>query len=259
MRPGARPSDALQSALLLVLAAASPLIASRYPLLCTLALPLIGILLWRGRGMSTPLVHATIVTALIYILAPIPAVGMWPLVGACALAITAAVAWRRGTISSWREWARVGTITRQIWIWLGVIVILTVVGLLLWMHLVGGQLPSAYAAAAQSVPAWLAGLGGFLFLIVNGVVEDAIFFGVLLTAAVGPLRTAPAVTITSVAFGLAHFGGVPDGWIGVAMASTWGFVLAMLRVRTHGMLGTYLAHVAADATIIVMLLPGVLD
>lgn len=59
-------------------------------------------------------------------------------------------------------------------------------------------------------------------------------------------------------FGLAHLYGIPNGWIGISMAATWGFVLARLRLKTRGMLATYVTHVCADATIVAMLLPAVL-
>ena len=59
----------------------------------------------------------------------------------------------------------------------------------------------------------------------------------------------------ALAFGIAHFNGVPNGIVGVVMAGCWGLILAYLRHRTGGMLATYLAHLVADTTIIAVLLP----
>lgn len=43
------------------------------------------------------------------------------------------------------------------------------------------------------------------------------------------------------------------------MAGFWGLLLTTLRLRTGGMLATYLAHVCADAVIVAMLLPAVVS
>ncbi len=64
--------------------------------------------------------------------------------------------------------------------------------------------------------------------------------------------------MTALAFGLAHFNGVPSGLAGIILAATWALMLAYLRMRTGGMLATYLAHVVADATIVAVLIPPLL-
>jgi membrane protease YdiL (CAAX protease family) len=210
------------------------------------------------RWMSSPLQDAAILVTLIYVFGLFPVIGMWPIVGALSLALTAGIAWRRKSLRAWRGWFRLGRIDTAVWGWFAIIVVLTISGLLLWMFLFDGHLPEAYVSAARSVPKWQAAVGGAVFLIVNGIIEDAIFFGILLTATSGPLHQVSAVVVVAAAFGMAHFSGVPGSMIGVAMAGAWGAVLGLLRVRTDGMLATYLAHVLADATIMVVLLPKAL-
>ena len=117
---------------------------------------------------------------------------------------------------------------------------------------------ASYRDIAASVPVWVAVLGALLFLVVNGLIEDVMFFGEALSTAEEGLLPLVAQIAVAASFGLAHFNGIPNGWIGVAMASTWGFVLARLRLQTRGMLATYVTHVCADATIVATLLPAVL-
>ena len=87
---------------------------------------------------------------------------------------------------------------------------------------------------------------------------DVIFFGEALATAEDGLTPWVAQIAIATSFGLAHLYGIPNGWIGISMAATWGFVLARLRLKTRGMLATYVTHVCADATIVAMLLPAVL-
>ncbi len=61
--------------------------------------------------------------------------------------------------------------------------------------------------------------------------------------------------MTAVAFGVAHVNGVPNGLVGILLAAVWALMLSYLRLRTGGMLATYLAHVVADATIVAVLIP----
>lgn len=58
-----------------------------------------------------------------------------------------------------------------------------------------------------------------------------------------------AVVLQAVLFGAAHFAGFPSGPVGMIMAGVWGFVLGVMRVRSGGILITYLVHVTANAVI----------
>lgn len=96
-------------------------------------------------------------------------------------------------------------------------------------------------------------------MVINGTAEDSIWAGILLSAAEeSRLPTVLALGPVAASFGLAHLHGTPSGWLGVAMAGFWGLLLTLLRLRTGGMLATYVAHVCADATIVALLLPAVL-
>ena len=58
-----------------------------------------------------------------------------------------------------------------------------------------------------------------------------------------------AVVATAALFGLGHSNGYPPGWPGAGLATLYGGMLGLLRVKTGGLLLPIGAHVVADATI----------
>lgn len=225
--------------------------------------PVLGFLVvavwWSHRHAVGQLRDATVLVAALWLFLAIPSPILWPLPGVAALLVAGLWAWRRGRWSQWREWLRVGRIGPFAWAMWALIVVLSVVGLLAWNHLFDGELPEAYRDLAQDVSPGAAIAGAFAFLVVNGAIEDSIWAGVLLSATERLVPSWLAIVTVAASFGLAHLNGVPSGPVGVVMAGSWGLVLALLRVRTGGMGATYLAHIVADATIVLMLLPAVLS
>ena len=63
-----------------------------------------------------------------------------------------------------------------------------------------------------------------------------------------------AVLVQAAAFGLLHLSGFPGGAVGVGLAAVYGVMLGVLRRRAGGLLAPYVAHVAADLTVFVLLL-----
>ena len=207
-----------------------------------------------ARLSEPALLDAALAIGLIWLIGIVPSIGAWPVGAGLALLLVTLVAWRQGRLVTWRSWFRIGNLDRWTWLLCGLTALISVAGLLLWQQVFNGTLPSLYVAAARSVSPWAAGLGGFAFLVLNGLVEDIVFFGLLLTASTRVLGRG-AIPLVALIFGAAHVNGVPNGAPGVLMAACWGLVLAYLRHRTGGMLATYIAHVIADATIIITLLP----
>ena len=222
------------------------------------SIPVLAAVGWVGVRRGVPeLVDVALVVALMNVIALVPVVGVWPLAPLLALVGVGVGLARRGQLCRWREWLRLGHVDR---LSVGLVVavqVVSVAALLTWTTLFDGSLPVLYADAARDAGPVAAGAGGIGFLVVNGLVEDSLFFGVLLSALTRALPGWAAVTLTAGAFGLAHLNGIPNGAVGVVMAAGWALLLAALRLRTGGMLATYAAHIVADTTIVLMLLPAV--
>ena len=98
---------------------------------------------------------------------------------------------------------------------------------------------------------------GILFALLNPMLEEVIFRGILFDAVrsqVGPIAT---VFITAALFGVAHIHGYPPGATGATLAFLYGIATGGLRWLTGGIALPILAHVAADATIYLVAQTGV--
>lgn len=243
---------------LLVLGAAQPVLGSFavFAILAAAAAVLAGI--WIRWDDAPETKDAAVLVVFLYGIGLIPGVGLWPVGSAIAILLTALVSWRAGRLARWREWLRVGRIDGVAWAVMVAVAIVSVIALVVWQSLFDGQLPSTYQQLTESVPPPVAIAGALGFMILNGAIEDSIFFGVLLTPLLRYFPPRLAVAMTAAAFGLAHFAGVPSGAVGVVLAATWALMLGYLRMRTRGMLATYLAHIVADTTIVAVLIPPLL-
>lgn len=106
-----------------------------------------------------------------------------------------------------------------------------------------------YLGAVRGLPIVLAALALGAFAMVNALGEEMMFRGLLqseLTPLLGPVG---ALACQACGFGLLHWHGIPSGWTGVAMATVYGAALGLLRLRTHGLVAAWTAHVVADMTI----------
>lgn len=135
------------------------------------------------------------------------------------------------------------------------VICLTGFALVTWQQLFDGRPPQEYvdSAAGRSVGVIVA--AGLLFSLINTAVEEAIFRGVLQEAAIAAFGVPLGIALQAIVFGMLHLVGVPSGAVGAVMAGGWGPALGLLRWRTRGIVAPYVAHVAADLTIVLMLLP----
>lgn len=109
----------------------------------------------------------------------------------------------------------------------------------------------------QQIPSWptwaLAG-AGLGFSVINAVLEEIIWRGLLqqwLMKFCGPVT---ALLLQAVSFGAAHYSGFPGGIAGVALASLYGLMLGALVMYSRGLAAAILAHIAADAVIFSLVL-----
>lgn len=178
----------------------------------------------------------------------------WPLEALVPVIVYAAIVVLVPALRKSVRWFRRGEMNRSVWVLTGITILLSSSGLVLWFFFAEPDLNRFLPALPTRNPFLLipVGLG---FSLVNAAVEESIYRGVMLEAldsALGPGMY--ALVFQAAAFGLAHFKGVPNGWIGVGMATGYGLMLGVIRYRGKGMLAPFVAHVCADGVIFGMLI-----
>ena len=110
----------------------------------------------------------------------------------------------------------------------------------------------------SGVPAWaiLAGIPAYAML--NAAFEELVWRGVVWQACEAAFGSICALALSTLSFGLAHYRGFPSGALGVVLASTYGLMMGIIRLRTKGLLGPFLAHVFADVVIYAMVAAAVI-
>lgn len=169
-----------------------------------------------------------------------------------APAVTGWVLHRRGLLRPVAPWLRWGRLTPGgIALFIAVVVI-SVLGLFLWTLIDDPNL-SDYLGQVRNASPWVAFAAILGFAVVNAAWEELLFRGDLQTELTHTWGVHPALAIESIAFGIAHANGIPSGLLGITMALVWGYLLSMIRLRTGGIGYPFLAHVAADATIALLI------
>jgi uncharacterized protein len=148
------------------------------------------------------------------------------------------------------DWLRRGALTQNTILWIIAVIAVSTAGLVTWylwarpdVDAITQLLPGSNAVVIVAAV--------FGFAVVNAIVEEFIFDGVCYHA-FETVIAVPLVVIFLQAFsyGMAHYTGIPRGWLGVVMAVAYGgLMLGYLRYRTGGILYPIIAHVFADITI----------
>jgi membrane protease YdiL (CAAX protease family) len=92
-------------------------------------------------------------------------------------------------------------------------------------------------------------LAGICFSVINALLEELIFRGLLWEVAAAEWNEPVALAATSVMFGLGHLHGYPPGPLGAVLAGVFGLSLGLLRWWTGGLGLAIAVHICADATI----------
>ncbi len=169
-----------------------------------------------------------------------------PLLVAVVLVWLASLRWKR--LRPALQWLRPGAMGGSVLALMGITVLLSTAALVAWAHLTDPAVGS-YLASLRDHPAALAIAGVFAFSLVNSLCEEGVYTGAFLHELRQLTATAPALVVQSAGFGMLHFQGFPSGAVGVVMATFYGLMLGLIRVRSRGMLAPYLTHVLADVTI----------
>ena len=168
--------------------------------------------------------------------------------------VTSRLAWLREA-ASWRSAGSYGPLQAAAGVALGL-----VSGLALRVWYEGRQ--AELADLVAMVPDWpLAALviAGVIFAVVNAVLEEAVYRGVLQDSLERVLGSGFAtLTLQAVAFATLHFlTGIPSGAAGIALAFVYGLLLGVLRRRSGGMAVPVIAHAITDLAIVGIVLARV--
>ena len=176
----------------------------------------------------------------------------WPLyllapLAAYALIVAVVPQLRRGVV-----WLRVGQLDAVVIGATALVIVATSAVLVLWFMLVRPDVGDLADQIPHVGPVELV-LLGVGFSVLNALMEEAAFRGVIQEALTAEWGAAWAVSLQGVFFGVIHAQGFPRGIDGMVVASVYGVALGLLRLRSRGMAASCVAHICADATIFILL------
>lgn len=126
-------------------------------------------------------------------------------------------------------------------------------GLALWVWYEGrkGELADL-VAMVPDWPLWALVAAGVIFAVINSVLEEAVYRGVLQDSLERVLGSGVAtLVLQAVAFATLHFlTGIPRGTSGIGLAFVYGLLLGVLRHRSGGMAAPVIAHTVTDLAIV---------
>lgn len=206
-----------------------------------------------GRG-SAHVSHAAWMVLVFFLALQFPRLyGYWPLpilliLAAYGLPVAAAPRLRASV-----GWLKRGTLDKLTWGMTGVFAVVSALGVTAWRFLAHPDLAAFRGFVPAGVPLWLLPIGIVLYAALNALYEEVVWRGILtqsLEAAAGPGWG--ALLAQSLGFGLWHFHGFPGGWLGVGLAGVFALLMGWLRHRSRGLLAPWLAHMAVDTTIYIL-------
>jgi membrane protease YdiL (CAAX protease family) len=245
------PATASRQDRVLVAAAVAIYVAGTFvgaPAVLGVAVALAGIALYGGLARPSAWTIASF-GAIAWALNAIPGFGAtWPLPLLVALGAWVLLVRRAPEGLALARWFPRGRPDRVTWVVTAVFVVIASTALVMWFRLARPDVADLRARIPElPVMALIAvGLG---FALANAVAEELVYRGILYGALERAWGARPALVIQALAFGLAHIHGFPRGWLGVALATVYGLMTGILRIRSRGLLAPLVAHVAADATI----------
>jgi len=138
------------------------------------------------------------------------------------------------------------------------VVIVSSAALVFWALWTEPDLTPVTALIPAGVGLWALILGGIVFSLVNGFVEELIYRGIRWAGVATTVSNPWAVLIIQAAFfGTAHMWGVPNGPLGMGLAFFYGLMTGILRKYSGGIIMPTVAHIFADLTIFLMLLSAI--
>lgn len=180
--------------------------------------------------------------------------GYWPWTLLMPLTVYGAVvfslpALRRGVL-----WFRPGRLDKGVGVWMLAFSVGSAAALVGWFFWLKPDL-SIHFAQIPVLPLYLLPLAGLGFALLNAVMEEVVFRGILMSALDSTLgRPLFSLVAQAVVFGFFHYEkGFPNGMWGVLMTFAYGLMLGWLKNRSNGLLAPMITHLSADLTIFVIL------
>jgi membrane protease YdiL (CAAX protease family) len=212
-----------------------------------------GLLLLATVTAPPAALHVTIFSVLVVLSYRTPGMGIhpFPLVGALAGYCMVVLAVPRLRESAF--WLHTGSLDAGVRRLVILAIVAPAVSLPTWYWLVGPELREL-VAAFDDLAVWALFPVAATFALVNAGAEEAAFRGILMDALVSGVGVGGAVVIQAVAFGLIHYPhGIPNGTWGAILSALYGLLLGLIRLRARGILAPWIAHVATDLTIFMLL------
>jgi membrane protease YdiL (CAAX protease family) len=201
-----------------------------------------------ARMRNLRALHGGLLLALLLVPMVGPGLSRWPLYLLVPLLMYALVVCAVGPLRRSVCWLRAGQLNGGVLATTGLIILVSSVALILYAILFQPDVNDLM----EQLPLWLPvplAVTGAVFCVVNALLEEIMFRGILLDALDAQLGSLGAILIQGVAFGVVHAHGYPPGVIGMLLASLYGLMLGLLRLQAGGLVAPCIAHVCADATI----------
>ncbi len=199
-----------------------------------------------------PIRHALILLGLMLATPLLPVINRWPWGLIFVVCVSSAVIW---AVPSWRykpDWLGWGKISRVTVLASILSILVSIAGLLLWYCLCSPNL----SEIAKRIPSGNAAqmiVMGAIFACLNAVLEEIVCRGILQDALTARFGVEHGWWLQGLVFGSLHGSGVPQGWIGVFLASIYGIALGWIRQHSKGLGLCCLVHVCTDAAIFALL------
>jgi membrane protease YdiL (CAAX protease family) len=196
--------------------------------------------------------HALVFVALMAAASFVPVFRIWPLLWLVPFAVygalVATVPPLRSTFRPWR-FGRVSTPA----ILATLIIAVGSCSVLVTFHVFAHPDVSAYRSFLPVSALGGVFVIGILFSIFNALIEEVIFRGILFDSIESQWGVWMAVIVTALLFGYGHMRGYPSGPLGAVLAGVYGLCIGWLRAFTGGIGLPVIAHIAADATIFIII------
>jgi len=200
-----------------------------------------------------PAAHLALLAGLLLCAAAALPGGWWPLPLVVALVGYEVAGRYLPSLRRPTNWLQAGRITSGTWALILGIAAISGVALVIWAATADPDW-ERYRGNFPDFPVPLLVLGALAFSVVNAAAEEAAFRGIVQGAVGEAIGARAALIVQAAAFGLLHIEGFPSGLPGVLLATTYGLAIGALRSHAGGLLAPWLAHVAADAVIVSVLL-----